>query len=88
MGCQGVNNQACGGEFIIAVYQFNPLIAIECPDPIPAPFDVPFHLNAVFVDEPTTSVPITMTSAIFHTNDGGTTAAEAGILSVGIMSSS
>ncbi|KAF8155387.1 hypothetical protein B0H34DRAFT_859808 [Crassisporium funariophilum] len=80
MGCLGVNDQACGGDLVITVYQFNPLISIPCGGSRIAPFNTPFQINAVFVDEPTTSVPITMTSIIYHTNNGVTTT-DAGTLS-------
>ena len=78
MGCLGSNNQACGGEFVIAVYQFNPVPLQDCED---TTFFTPFQLNAVFVDEPATSVPITMTSLIVHNNPWGS-GTDAGILSV------
>ena len=78
MGCLGSNDQACGGEFIIAVYQFNPVPLQDCDD---TKFFTPFQLNAVFIDEPATSVPITMTSLIVHTTDG-ISITDAGILSV------
>jgi len=81
MGCFGLNDQACGGELVIAVYQFNPLLEFnDCEGEV---FFTPFQLNAVFVDEPSKSVPITMTSLILHTSFGVTeTVPNAGILSV------
>jgi len=79
MGCFGLNDQACGGRLVIAIYKLNPLLGVnECVSP--NPFDAPFQLNAVFVDDPSTSVPITMTSLINHTNFGSTDQA-AGTLS-------
>ena len=78
MGCLGSNNQACGGEFIMALYQFNAVPLEGCSD---TTFFTPFQLNAVFMDEPTTSVPITMTSLIVHNNPWGS-GTDAGILSV------
>jgi len=77
MGCLGSNDQACGGDFAIAVYQ---IFATQLQDCEGEQFFTPFQLNAVFLDEPSTSVPITMTSLIFHNNEGSTST-DAGILS-------
>lgn len=78
MGCLGLNDQACRGEFVISVYQFSPLQLQDCEG---TTFFTPFKLNAVFLDAPTTSVPITMTSLVVHNNPWGSST-DAGTLSV------
>ena len=63
---------------------FTPLSACNLNLPAPAPF---FHLEAVFLDNPSERVPITMTSIVerqvlANTGFGLVTKTEAGILSV------
>ncbi|KDR69000.1 hypothetical protein GALMADRAFT_145744 [Galerina marginata CBS 339.88] len=64
MGCGGVNDQACGGEFIMAVYQSSPLISSVPPIGFQGcrnqSLPQSFKLDAVFLDSPAERFPITM----------------------------
>ncbi|KAF8952775.1 WSC domain-containing protein [Flammula alnicola] len=67
MGCFGSNQEACGGEFIMAVYQMLPRIEIGC-----APLNlslITLNIQAIFLDNPETSVPITMVGIEHHVDN-------------------
>jgi hypothetical protein len=78
MGCGFDKKEACGGAFIMALYQmadrkFNPVCKTNT-------LNNPFQLHATFLDDPTTSTPIVFTTLATHIGVPGVI--EAGILSV------
>jgi len=81
MGCFGSNQEACGGEFIMAVYQMLERIQVGC-----APLNlslITLNIQAIFLDDPEISVPITMVGIEHHLDNIPPIeiATEAGILS-------
>ncbi|KAF8956218.1 hypothetical protein BDZ97DRAFT_1852734 [Flammula alnicola] len=85
MGCFGFNDQACGGKFIMAIYEMLPLVLTPSQGCHLTTLSQSFKLEAVFIDSPSERVPITMTGIEHHRIPTGaftfTTTTEAGILS-------
>jgi len=86
MGCGDVNDQACGGQNVIAIYEMLPLVLIPPDGCDLTSLSQPFQLDAVFIDDPSERASITMTGIEHHRVPTGEftfiTTTEAGILSV------
>ncbi|KAF8965554.1 hypothetical protein BDZ97DRAFT_2074600 [Flammula alnicola] len=86
LGCNGINDQACGGEFIMALYQ-SPVQVIPpmtaCDFNERAPTTDMFQLEAVLVSNPSERIPLTMVSGLplDFIRNGLANITEAGILS-------
>ncbi|KDR79574.1 hypothetical protein GALMADRAFT_223731 [Galerina marginata CBS 339.88] len=86
MGCFGINDLACGGEFIMSLYQYLPLISTPPQACHLTTLTQPFQLQAIFYDNPSERLPITMIGLEHHRYPRGfdtfEDSTEAGILSI------